>query len=46
MFCAQQVKQHINNYFASFYTELFLLFLKEVEKHAFSLKNGLTTCYV
>ena len=34
----------INNYFASFYPEVFLLFLKEVEKHAFSFTNGLTAC--
>ena len=39
-------QQHIKNYFASFYPEVFLLFLKKVEEHAFSLNNGLTTCYL
>ena len=31
-FCAQHVKEHINNYFASFDPQVLLLFLKEVEK--------------
>ena len=30
----------------SFHPQALLLLLKEVEKHAFSLKNGLTTCYL
>ena len=36
----------MTHYFASFYPQTLLLFLKEVEKHPFSLKNGLTSCYL
>ena len=36
---------HITNYFPLFHLQVLLLMLKKVEKkHAFSLKNGLTTC--
>ena len=34
-----------HNYFTSFYPQLLLLLLNEVKKHAFSLKDGLTTSY-
>ena len=41
----------MTNYFAQFYPQALFLLLKENEKkkqrkHAFSLKNRLTTCYL
>ena len=40
------LKQYINKHFVLFYPPPLLLLLKDVEKHAFSLKNGLTSCYL
>ena len=45
-FCLTCKITHINKYFASFHSQDLLLSLKELEKHAFSLKNGLNTCYL
>jgi len=44
-FCLTCKITHINKCFASFHSQDLLLSLKEVEKHAFSHKNGLTTSY-
>ena len=44
-FCLTCKITRINKYFASFHSQDLLLSLKEVEKHAFSLKNGLTIGY-
>ena len=46
IFCAQHVKYHINKHFASYHAQALHFMLKEVEKHAFSLKKDLTTCYL
>ena len=44
-FCLTCKITRINKYFVSFHSQDLLLSLKEVEKHAFSLNNGLTIGY-
>ena len=46
IFCAWHVKYHLNKHFAYFVHKLYFYCWKKLKKHAFSLKNGLTTCFL